>query len=109
MCEYGGIYMDVDTIAHNPATIFLMKPEVPDYFHRRRGDGGGAGKSHHVSWMNLFLDETGMIIAKKNDPALREVSPCVRLLVRCFFNQSFRCGGVLNGQPGTEFGAVAAV
>lgn len=79
MCEYGGIYMDVDTIPHNPATIFLMKPEVPDYFHRQRADGGGAENSHHVSWMNLFLDETGMIIAKKNDAALREVLRNVNL------------------------------
>lgn len=68
MCEYGGIYMDVDTIPHNPATIFLMKPEVPDYFQRRQGD---AEVRHHVSWMNLFLDETGMLIAKRNDAALR--------------------------------------
>ncbi|WP_317202907.1 GNAT family N-acetyltransferase [Janthinobacterium sp.] len=79
MCEYGGIYMDVDTIPHNPATIFLMKPEVPDYFHRQVGAAGGAGKSHHVSWMNLFLDETGMIIAKKNDAALRQVFRNVNL------------------------------
>ncbi|MFM9435342.1 GNAT superfamily N-acetyltransferase [Janthinobacterium sp. CG_23.3] len=78
MCEYGGIYMDVDTIPHNPATIFLMTPEVPDYFHRQVADGG-AEKSHHVSWMNLFLDETGMVIAKKNDPALREVFRNVNL------------------------------
>ncbi|NBV19900.1 GNAT family N-acetyltransferase [Janthinobacterium sp.] len=68
MCEYGGMYMDVDTIPHNPATIFLMKPEVPDYFQRHADAGGGR---RHVSWMNLFLDETGMLIARKNDAALR--------------------------------------
>ena len=68
MCEYGGIYMDVDTIPHNPATIFLMKPEVPDYFQHHDGDVPGR---RHVSWMNLFLDETGMLIARKNDGALR--------------------------------------
>ena len=69
VCEYGGIYMDVDTIPHNPATIFLMKPEVPDYFQQPQ-EGDGAGRQH-VSWMNLFLDETGMLIARKNDGALR--------------------------------------
>jgi hypothetical protein len=68
MCEYGGMYMDVDTIPHNPATIFLMKPEVPDYFQRNADD---REERRHVSWMNLFLDETGMLIARKNDAALR--------------------------------------
>ena len=76
MCEYGGMYMDVDTIPHNPATIFLMKPEVPDYFQRSDGEGGGR---QHVSWMNLFLDETGMLIARKNDGALRLIQRNVNL------------------------------
>ncbi|KAB8059482.1 GNAT family N-acetyltransferase [Janthinobacterium violaceinigrum] len=78
MCEYGGMYMDVDTIPHNPATIFLMKPEVPDYFQHGDGDGGGEAR-RHVSWMNLFLDETGMLIAKKNDAALRVIQRNVNL------------------------------
>ena len=39
----------------------------------------------------------------------RRGTPCVRLLVRCFFNQSSRCGGVLIGLPDMEFGVVAAV
>ena len=76
MCEYGGLYMDVDTIPHNPATIFLMKPEVPDYF-QRHADGGEGRR--HVSWMNLFLDETGMLIARKNDAALRLIQRNVNL------------------------------
>ena len=36
-------------------------------------------------------------------------TPCVRLLVRCLFNQSSRYGGVLIGIPGIGFGVVAAV
>ena len=76
MCEYGGMYMDVDTIPHNPATIFLMTPEVPDYFQRNADD---SEERRHVSWMNLFLDETGMLIAKKNDAALRVIQRNVNL------------------------------
>jgi GNAT superfamily N-acetyltransferase len=71
LCEYGGMYMDVDTIPHNPATIFLMKPEVPDYFQCKQCKQGEGEERQHVSSMNLFLDETGMLIAKKNDAALR--------------------------------------
>ncbi|MDC8759229.1 GNAT family N-acetyltransferase [Janthinobacterium fluminis] len=73
LCEYGGIYMDVDTIPHKPATIFLMKPEVPDYFHLGRSGETGQIGTYHVSWMNLFLDETGMMVAKKNDASLKRM------------------------------------
>src|SRR6185312_2418269 len=31
--EFGGIYLDADTMPYRPATIFLSKPEVPDYIY----------------------------------------------------------------------------
>lgn len=82
MCEDGGIYMDVDTIPPHPAIIFLMKPEVPDYCHRQGADGGGAQNSHHVRWMNLFLDETGMIdLPAQGCQNRRDVRLCLQYIL----------------------------
>jgi len=72
--EFGGIYLDADTMPYRPATIFLSKPEVPDYIYYqvdRRSD-----KIHqcHVSWMNLHKDENGMLIARKGNPALKKMT-----------------------------------
>lgn len=65
LIEMGGLYMDIDTIPHRSATLFLVKPEVPDYLQFLPG-----GQVSHVSWLNLFLDETGMIISRKGDISL---------------------------------------
>ncbi len=65
LIEMGGVYMDIDTIPHRSATLFLIKPEVPDYLQFLPG-----GEVSHVSWLNLFLDETGMIISRKGDISL---------------------------------------
>lgn len=73
LIEFGGVYMDVDTIPYRPATIFLSKPEVPDFDHVRAGKDGGGRQTWRASWMNLFLDETGMIIARKRNAALGDI------------------------------------
>lgn len=65
LIEMGGLYMDIDTIPHRSATLFLIKPELPDYLQFLAG-----GEVSHVSWLNLFLDETGMIISRKGDISL---------------------------------------
>ncbi|QGH60095.1 TcdA/TcdB catalytic glycosyltransferase domain-containing protein [Serratia proteamaculans] len=65
LIEMGGLYMDIDTLPHRSATLFLIKPEVPDYLQFLPG-----GEVSHVSWLNLFLDETGMIISRKGDISL---------------------------------------
>lgn len=57
--------MDIDTIPHRSATLFLIKPELPDYLQFLAED-----EVSHVSWLNLFLDETGMIISRKGDMSL---------------------------------------
>jgi GNAT superfamily N-acetyltransferase len=65
LIEMGGVYMDIDTLPHRSATLFLIKPELPDFLQFRPG-----GEVNHVSWLNLFLDETGMIISRKGDMSL---------------------------------------
>lgn len=65
LIEMGGVYMDIDTLPHRSATLFLIKPEVPDYLQFLPG-----GEVSHVSWLNLFLDETGMIISRQGDLSL---------------------------------------
>src|SRR6185437_6886521 len=65
LIEMGGLYMDIDTIPHRSATLFLIKPEVPDYLQFL-----AEGEVSHVSWLNLFLDETGMIVSRKGDISL---------------------------------------
>ncbi len=65
LIEMGGLYMDIDTLPHRSATLFLIKPEVPDYLRFLAG-----GEVSHVSWLNLFLDETGMIVSRKGDMSL---------------------------------------
>ena len=59
--EFGGIYLDVDTLPYRSAPVFLAKPEVPDYH-----EPGAA----HVSWMNLYRDENGALVAARNDAAV---------------------------------------
>lgn len=61
LVQYGGVYLDADTLPAQPASLFLSHPELPDYLN-------ASGEA--VSWMNLFVDETGMIIAHQGDAAL---------------------------------------
>jgi len=61
--EAGGIYLDVDTMPYRAATVFLARPEVPDY-------AVFAPAPRHLCWMNLVDDENGMLVAKRGTPAL---------------------------------------
>lgn len=71
--DYGGIYLDVDTIPYKSATIFLTKPEVPDYLDFRIEPGSGDIRQYAVSWLNLFKDENGMLVAKKGNASVRKM------------------------------------
>lgn len=62
--QFGGIYMDADTLPGPPATLFLNKPELPNF---------KGVKGEQVCWMNLFMDETGMIIAHRNNVSLNSM------------------------------------
>ena len=67
---FGGIYMDADTIPSRTATIFLARPEVPDYL----GAPGRPGRSRpHVSWLNAFDDENGFLVSRKDNAALDQI------------------------------------
>lgn len=59
--EFGGIYLDADTVPYRSAPVFLAKPEVPDY---TSPDGT------QVSWMNLYRDENGALVAARGDAAV---------------------------------------
>jgi len=67
--KYGGIYMDADTLPYKPVSWFLFKPELPVIQHFPEGKKEAA----YLSWLNLFLDETGMIIAAKDDIAIADI------------------------------------
>lgn len=69
--HHGGIYLDADTLPYRSATIFLAKPEVPDYLHV--STAGGQVQQCFVSWMNLVSDENGVLIAKKGNPAIAQM------------------------------------
>lgn len=62
LIHHGGVYLDADTLPCQPATLFLQKPELPCY----TGETG-----ERVDWMNLFVDETGMIFARRGNVTLR--------------------------------------
>jgi GNAT superfamily N-acetyltransferase len=62
--EFGGIYLDIDTLPSRSAPIFLAKPEVPDFME----PGGG-----HVSWLNLYRDENGVLAATRGNIAVRDM------------------------------------
>lgn len=68
--ECGGIYLDADTMPYRPATLFLAKPEVPDFIVYQMARRSEKIRQCHISWMNLFHDENGMLVAKKGNPAL---------------------------------------
>ncbi|UVC28081.1 GNAT family N-acetyltransferase [Pantoea sp. SOD02] len=63
LTECGGVYLDADTIPAQPATLFLCQPELPDF----------PGEQQQISWLNLFTDETGMIISHQNNPVLQDL------------------------------------
>lgn len=64
--ETGGIYLDVDTMPYRAATVFLARPEVPDYVVF-------APEPRHICWMNLIDDENGLLVAKRGNPALAQM------------------------------------
>lgn len=71
--QHGGIYLDADTIPYRSATIFLAKPEVPDYLHGSVDAATGEVRQCLVSWMNLIDDENGVLIARKGNPAIAQM------------------------------------
>lgn len=66
--EWGGIYLDADTMPYRAATVFLARPEVPDYVGF--ASGGAQVWATHVSWLNLVRDENGFLVARRGDPAV---------------------------------------
>ena len=71
--EFGGVYIDVDTVPYRAATAFLAKPEVPDYYSYQLSTTTGKIEQIHVSWLNLLEDENGMQVAKKGNDALAKI------------------------------------
>lgn len=69
LLEYGGVYMDADTLPYKPVSWFLCRPEIPAIQHFPDASKNPA----YLSWLNLFLDETGMIIAAKGEPAIADI------------------------------------
>ncbi|GGC00089.1 glycosyltransferase [Pseudoduganella buxea] len=70
--ECGGIYLDADTMPYRAATVFLARPEVPDYVHFALV--GGRVQASVVSWLNLVRDENGVLVARRGDAAVRELA-----------------------------------
>jgi hypothetical protein len=64
--EVGGIYLDVDIMPYRAATVFLARPEVPDYVVF-------APEPRHICSMNLIDDENGLLVAKRGNPALAQM------------------------------------
>lgn len=69
----GGIYLDADTMPYRPATLFLCKPEVPDFVSFAAGPQANRIDASFVCWMNLFNDENGVLVARKANPALAQL------------------------------------
>jgi hypothetical protein len=67
--EYGGVYVDADTMPYRAATVFLARPEVPDYVRFTWADGQVGASA--VSWLNLVDDENGLLVARRGDAAVR--------------------------------------
>lgn len=67
LIRYGGIYMDCDTIPYKLAAQFLANPEIPSY------QVSGKEEKVFVNWMNLFLDETGFVVTKKENENLSKL------------------------------------
>jgi hypothetical protein len=70
--ELGGVYLDADTMPYRGATVFLARPEVPDYVAFDSVDGQVSAT--HVSWLNLVRDENGLLMARRDDAAVRELA-----------------------------------
>ncbi|MBJ7309469.1 glycosyltransferase [Rugamonas sp. CCM 8940] len=71
--EFGGIYLDADTMPYRFATALLAKPEVPDYVNFEVDPVSGQISANFVSWLNLFSDENGLLIAKRGNSALKQI------------------------------------
>ncbi|PHV09001.1 hypothetical protein CSQ96_00440 [Janthinobacterium sp. BJB412] len=71
--EFGGIYLDADTMPYRSATALLAKPEVPDYVNFEFDQASGQISANFVSWLNLFSDENGLLIAKRGNSALKQI------------------------------------
>ena len=71
--EFGGIYLDADTMPYRSAALFLAKPEVPDYLKLLPKHNSNALQPCYISWLNLYGDENGVLIAKRENPAVQEI------------------------------------
>ncbi|MDM5177704.1 glycosyltransferase [Massilia sp. DJPM01] len=69
----GGIYLDADTLPYRAATLFLCKPEVPDYVSFTVNRDSGRIDASFVCWMNLYNDENGVLVARKANPAIAQL------------------------------------
>lgn len=69
----GGIYLDADTMPYRAATVFLCKPEVPDYVSFAVNREAGRIDASFVCWMNLFNDENGVLVARKANPSVAQL------------------------------------
>lgn len=70
---FGGIYMDIDTIPHRYASVFLTKPEVPDYYDYTVPLTTGEERKNQISWLNIWQFEGGVQIAKKGNSAIKAI------------------------------------
>jgi hypothetical protein len=71
--RWGGIYLDADTMPYRAATVFLCKPEVPDYVSFAARQEGQPIDASFVCWMNLFNDENGVLVARKANPSIAQL------------------------------------
>jgi hypothetical protein len=69
----GGIYLDADTMPYRAATVFLCKPEVPDYVSFAVNREASRIDASFVCWMNLFNDENGVLVARKANPSIAQL------------------------------------
>lgn len=69
----GGIYLDADTMPYRAATVFLCMPEVPDYVSFAVNREADRIDASFVCWMNLFNDENGVLVARKDNPSIAQL------------------------------------
>jgi len=70
---FGGIYMDIDTIPHRFASVYLSKPEVPNYYEYKISPTTGTEIKTLISWANIWQFEGGVQIAKRGNPAVKAI------------------------------------
>ncbi len=72
--QYGGMYLDVDTVPYKSATVFLAKPELPDYVDCRLDPRSGKIRQSPLSWLSLSRDEHTLLAARKSNPSVTRLA-----------------------------------